>query len=649
WKKTLAVIGNRTWKLSGMSEPEPFTKRPLRWEYSYGGKGYALNPIGRGHEGKVLPNLEDPDRLMTHKKAPARPAGLGPVPHQWPQRWRNLGTYDGKWLREDWPWLPGDFDWQHFNVVGEDQRVKPFLRGDERIRVTHCHPEHPVYKCTLPGWRPRWLVRRETEAGEVYTEARLHLDTLWLDMDAEQVVLTWRAVHPVTDRKLKDLTGHYIACEKLADDPAPMAEHEARFREALAALEVPPPEEEEEEEMPEEEATLAAGEAERVAFETERLDRDERLQAYLAKRGGAHAGALDVLIHGERGKLGVLGPILAYYDGLSKLQPELAEALGPPPMPDEPLYEALMKPEPPWTRGKVKTHFPKGHDFGEQDLTSLDLSGLDLSEGRFAGAILADANFRGTRLAKADLKGADLSGADLTEADLTDADLTAADLTEARLGKARLVGAKLEGTSFDKALLEGADLSGAQGKGAGFPEADLTAVCARESVFEAGVFAGATLKEADFEGADLTGADLTGADGPGVILKGAKIEGLKAEGARFPAGRFRLASGPGPIFKEAVVDEADFFGCEIPRAIFTGASAKKTLFSTADVRNGLFDDAVLAGVQALKVNLLQASFDSADLTDGDFRASNLFQAEFLDAKTEGTMFDQANLKGTKLA
>ncbi|MHC4781100.1 MAG: DUF2169 domain-containing protein, partial [Planctomycetota bacterium] len=36
WKKVVAVIGNRTWGLAGMSEPEPFYKQPLRWEYSYG-------------------------------------------------------------------------------------------------------------------------------------------------------------------------------------------------------------------------------------------------------------------------------------------------------------------------------------------------------------------------------------------------------------------------------------------------------------------------------------------------------------------------------------------------------------------------------------------------------------------------------------
>ncbi|MHC5039563.1 MAG: DUF2169 family type VI secretion system accessory protein, partial [Planctomycetota bacterium] len=318
WKKSLAVIGNRTWGLAGMSQPEPFTKQPLRWEYSYGGEGYKMNPIGRGFEGRLLPNLEDPHRLMKSKKAPARPAGFAPIPRLWPRRWRNLGTYDGKWLREDWPWLPKDFDWQHFNAVGEDQQVKPFLRGDETIRVTHCHPDHPVYECRLPGWRPRWLVRRETEAGEAYSEARIHLDTLWVDMDAEQAVLVWRAVHPVSDRKLKDVTGHYIACERIGDDPAPKAEHELRFREGLAKL-APPPPPEEEEETSEEEAALTAGETERLAFDTAHLDRDERLREYIVKRGEAHEGALDVLIREEKGKLGFLGPVMAYYDGLEKL------------------------------------------------------------------------------------------------------------------------------------------------------------------------------------------------------------------------------------------------------------------------------------------------------------------------------------------
>ncbi|MCU0723705.1 MAG: DUF2169 domain-containing protein, partial [Planctomycetes bacterium] len=231
WKKAVAVIGNRRWA-GGIaphpSAPEPFRAVPLRWENAYGGPGYKWNPIGKGAEGVILPNLEIPGRLITSKSAPPGPAGLGPIPRTWPQRTRSAGTCDGKWLKEDWPWLPRDFDWSTLNAAPADQQA-PFLRGDEAVRIAGMHPDFPVLETRLPGIRPRWFVMQKKPKGEEFTELRLHLDTLWVDMKALQAVLVWRAVHPVSDRKLRDVLGHRIAAESLAGKPAPPEEHRRVF------------------------------------------------------------------------------------------------------------------------------------------------------------------------------------------------------------------------------------------------------------------------------------------------------------------------------------------------------------------------------------------------------------------------------------
>src|SRR3954451_2884143 len=50
--KQLAVFGDRYWTrnvLKGsMSDPEPFTSMPLKWENSFGGVAYDKNPVGCG-------------------------------------------------------------------------------------------------------------------------------------------------------------------------------------------------------------------------------------------------------------------------------------------------------------------------------------------------------------------------------------------------------------------------------------------------------------------------------------------------------------------------------------------------------------------------------------------------------------------------
>jgi len=49
WQKSLRVVGRRVWteKLIGpaMSEPQPFVTMPLDWTESFGGPGYAKNPV----------------------------------------------------------------------------------------------------------------------------------------------------------------------------------------------------------------------------------------------------------------------------------------------------------------------------------------------------------------------------------------------------------------------------------------------------------------------------------------------------------------------------------------------------------------------------------------------------------------------------
>jgi hypothetical protein len=212
--KTIRVFGNRRWVpgLGGltyrMTEPEPFKSILVSFENAYGGMdpvkpdphhAYWPNPIGKGYSPKgrglenlALPNLEDPENPIRSWRDQPLPMSFGPVGRGWAPRFRRTGTYDKKWLKERSPNLPLDFDEGYYNCAPDDQQIKGYLRGDEEITVENMHPEHPLFRCRLPGVRVRSFVDRKASGVYRLEEITMNLDTLWVDMEALQVVLVWR-------------------------------------------------------------------------------------------------------------------------------------------------------------------------------------------------------------------------------------------------------------------------------------------------------------------------------------------------------------------------------------------------------------------------------------------------------------------------
>ena len=172
--KSLNVFGNRTWKRgllgSSAGEPEPFTEMELRYQNSFGGSGYKLNPVGKGTE-KVntrpgeklypLPNILLPGEQISSPGATLEPAGFGPLGCMWQQRISKLGTYKGDYLKENWPWFPKDFDWSYFNAAPDDMQMGGYLKGNESLYLENLHPEYTNYKAALPGLRVRCFVSRQ--------------------------------------------------------------------------------------------------------------------------------------------------------------------------------------------------------------------------------------------------------------------------------------------------------------------------------------------------------------------------------------------------------------------------------------------------------------------------------------------------------
>jgi len=223
WSKALHVVGPRVYErrlLAGgkISPPQPFRSMPLTWQNAYGGERFAENPHGRGHEGEQLPTVEpveQPVKKVGDKAA--RPASFLPVSPHWPQRAGKRGRdYGDSWKKTRAPFYSADFDWTYFHAAPDDQQLDGYLRGDETLTFEHLHPDASHWQTQLPGLRLRAFVK--TTDGRIH-EPDMLLDTLFADLDGEQLHLTWRGLAPIGETDMTDVSCVLIASEPLDSEP----------------------------------------------------------------------------------------------------------------------------------------------------------------------------------------------------------------------------------------------------------------------------------------------------------------------------------------------------------------------------------------------------------------------------------------------
>ncbi len=681
WQKSLAVIGDRAWKGGflgrSMTDPAPFREMPLSYERSFGGAGFARNPLGRGFAEETLPdgsratrlpNIEAIDALIRDPGSRPEPAGFGPMPMTWPQRMAKAGTYDKAWLRDQWPNLPRDTDWSIFNAAPADQQLRGFLRGDERVVFQNLHATHPRYESALPGFRVRWFVDDDAGGNQMrFREATLHLDTLLADLDAELLTLTWRGVIDIRTKQMKEVGAHLIVREAVATPPPPSdhyLQHLKRLQEEKAAGPKGPSS------MPgvpwpktPEPSTAWVKDAEKE-LEAMKAEFGELTRAQEQQRRAVHAKMSELGASVPRKVKPSPGPADSFtaasqaYERLKQRMPDAAKLIPapkkadfdftPPGVPNVPKLEERVPAEP-WTRERVLKAVAERRPFEGEDLSGLDLSGADLSNADLSGAVLAEANLAGCTLAGSKFVAAALTKADLTAADLSRAVLTQADLTGAKLAKAKFAGATLDDADLSGTSLAGLDLSGVCANGALFLEADVTGTLFMGASLELAEFDGAAAAGADFSQARLTSASLAGLKAPkarfteAVLLKTAASEG------DFTGAVFARADAAESIWEQAKLDGADFSGAQLSRASFEAASLKQATFVGCVARRGRFPEADLEGADFSGADLFRASFEAARLNRARLPGCNLYESEFYQAQIRDADLRQANVKGTKLA
>lgn len=616
--KSLIVLGDRSWKsTSRYSDPEPFTRIPMRYENSIGGDAHPENPVGKGVEkdsrsvGYPLPNIEYGDHAMNSSLSRPPVAGFGPINRNWQSRRTKQGTYTKSYVKKRWPWFPEDFDWSFFNAAPLDQQTKDGLLGDEIVSVTNMHPEHAQYNTKLPAIRVRcFLNSRNGMLIEHFQEVGMKLDTFWLDMDEEQMVLVWRGWLQVSSDDYPEHSHCFIFAESTSKETELTVVHQ-RFLEWIEKLK-----DDDEDPVEEDKPRLTAEELDKIV-KTEVKQAKQELRAHLIAQG---------VLPADVDK--------AFADAESAEAERLANK-------DVPLV---------WSREAVQLLLDKEKPLDELELAELDLSGMD-----FRGVSIKGTNLTKSNLTGSNLSGCDISGSLLTQTSLrqcrcvetlfVESDLFKADLTEALLSKANLSGAFCDEAVFDRVVADELLMIDAS-----VVKASLKGINAQNSDLSGSDFSGSQIHEANFSLCNMEEASIVECVGSQVNFQESNLTKVRASEANLsPGSCFVECQADESIWNEAVLSGCDFRYCQLERANFIMVDLQQTNFSAVNAKFAKLAGANLTQAKVMLTNLFEATLEKAVLDQTDFRGANLYGAEFLDAKITQVVFEQANLRMTKLA
>jgi len=708
--RSLHVLGDRFWKRNAlglwkMTDSEAFRTMELGWENSFGGEDYEPNPVGKGYGEDVdeagnrlrpLPNIEDPTAPVTSPRDRPDPVGFGPLHPSWQQRQSLVGTYDRRYLEERWPWFPEDFDWGHFNAAPPEMQVEGYLRGDEELYFENLHPEHPQYRSQLPGERVRCFVNRRLEDESDATtldEVPMNLDTLWVDMEAEQLVLLWRGWTEVLSEDCDEIEDLFVMSEPVNEDAQSGDECRGLFLAAAAeeerqwglAPEVAPEEVEVVTdagvEAPEADADVARDEETARPKLEVRQSLEKQSAALMAQLGidldtlppevrqktlEQQATMLDRLTEDD--------PQKAMAAERARLDAEMKQQLGklgidpnhPPPLSDKARAEQLR--------------FFREIGIKESDLAAdPDLGKFALLFGAMLPKMGVDAEdlsplIAETRKRLGPLKESLSIEEDIEEPAEGDEAETAALLTReivqerAARGEAfageelhdlDLSGLELAGIDFSGALFPGSALAGADLAAANLSNADLDGVDLSEAKLTGAALAGAKLAAATLERADLTDADLSEADLTDAkladatltdaIFDGSKMAGAILDRAAAADASFTEADLTGASLGKADLSRADLSGCLLHRASFRGANLTETRVEGAAGTGVDFSGANLTGLRAAEgCDFSHGSFRQAMAHESIWHGARLVEADFSYARMQGADFSGAAMESATL-
>ena len=691
-ERRLVVFGERYWDGKKICAGKPFSSLPLKFEYSFGGPGFAANPLGMGHSSHIqpniphaLPHIEHPQRLINQPEDVPAPAGFGVIPLTWPQRRAMLGRYDEDYLKNRWPWFGEGFRENFFNATLPENQIEGYFKGDEALSFTNLHPIHSQYQTALPGIRPRLFLRRINQEGrKVFDEVAINLDTLWVDVEKEKLVLLWRGwteVHAqdetvltvyVHQERCQDTfhdTAHYYQClkqrqaeieKKWQDEDTQIPDSEktiefnalskdegtvpfikpAKTNEIAAAPEI----------TPEFDAASLNAEVERLFDKLDLNNKSlpEEVQQQLKEQrelflkqlesGDAKALSAQEMEKNEQQLRQVLAQLDIDIDSLptpsdkaKKQQHALMYQLG---MDQQDM--ALPQIDRLWSI--IAALFPKiGLDPDDLSVFQREAEKLNLHEPAipedgtipFKAALPSVKRIQkrldqGESFENEDLSGLDLSGLRASNANFSGAKLVACKLNHADLSSAILTDADLGHAVLDHANLREADLRQCQLNNASLNNANLCHIKA---------------EQADFSQAQLQQAQLHHAH-----LNEAIFADTHCDHADFNEASIQRAD-----FYQASLQHAKFHKALLDESIFEKSNLTQADLSEAQARKSYFKEATMTNVIANHSDLQAADLSSAQIQNAQFISSNLKEAMLEQVQAHQATFQNADLTQLRAA
>ena len=219
WHKQLVATGPRTHGMLGaVSQPEPAQQTAIHWQNAFGGQIPQKrankhpqiderNPVGCGLDksrGSAAPRLEVAGGKPYNGQSDYPPVSLTALGKAWLPRRLLAGTYDQRWLDEQWPLPPLDFDYAYWNCAPGDQQIDYPTPGAQLDLLG-------LYPADLQQpWAEHFSARLPPHQLFVHAYLQPHvgagpdiladLDTLVIDMRAQQVYATYRVVLPAQAR-----------------------------------------------------------------------------------------------------------------------------------------------------------------------------------------------------------------------------------------------------------------------------------------------------------------------------------------------------------------------------------------------------------------------------------------------------------------
>lgn len=214
--KTVRVFGDREWKNGHPTPAKPFKSMAMVYEKAYGGMHVAegqiqsaeiRNLVGRGYAGQrkekemngvPLPNLEDPNHLITKIEDQPNPACYGFSAPNWQPRLSYAGTYDEQWQEHRAPYLPKDFDKRFFTMAHPELVYPGYLTGGEPVIIEGMHPSGPM-QFNLP----QVSLAASVKVSGAIERPVFRNETLLLEPNQSTLSMIWKASMPCDKKALK--------------------------------------------------------------------------------------------------------------------------------------------------------------------------------------------------------------------------------------------------------------------------------------------------------------------------------------------------------------------------------------------------------------------------------------------------------------